>query len=88
MPLGWFRSFLEAGPAVPPESYGGPPVLLVHPGSDRWTPTGISSRYLSRLAGNHRLVELEGCGHFPVEEPGFQKFLDIVRAEVASVTVA
>lgn len=86
MPLGWFRSFLEAGPAVPPEAYGGPPVLLVHPGYDRWTPTRISAQYLSRLAGSHRLVELAGCGHFPIEEPGFQQFLDVVAMEIESVT--
>ncbi len=86
MPLNWFRSFLEAGPAVPPESYSGPPVILVHPDNDQWTPTRISSQYLNRLAGSHRLIELAGCGHFPIEEPGFQQFLDVVGMEIESVT--
>lgn len=86
MPLTWFRTFLEAGPAVPPESYSGPPVVLVHPDSDRWIPTRISKQYLNRLAGSHRLVELAECGHFPIEEPGFEQFLDAVGMEIESVT--
>lgn len=85
MPLGWFRTFLEAGPAVLPESYSGPPVLLVHPEDDRWTPIQISTQYLSRLAGKHRFIGITGCGHFPIEEPGFQQFLDAVRMEIESV---
>ena len=85
MPLGWFRTFLETGPVVLPESYSGPPVLLVHPDSDRWTPTQISTKYLSRLAGEHRFVEIPGCGHFPIEEPGFQQFLDVVGMEIATM---
>jgi alpha-beta hydrolase superfamily lysophospholipase len=85
MPLGWFRTFLEARPAVLPELYGGPPVVLVHPDNDRWTPTPISTAYLGRLAGEHRSIELAGCGHFPIEEPGFQQFLDVVGMEIESV---
>lgn len=85
MPLGWFRAFLEAGPAVLPESYSGPPVVLVHPEDDRWTPARISIKYLSRLAGEHRFIEIAGCGHFPIEEPGFQQILDVVGQEIESV---
>ncbi|WP_182112367.1 MULTISPECIES: alpha/beta hydrolase [unclassified Actinotalea] len=86
MPLGWFRTFLESGPAVRPEEYDGPPVLLLHPGSDRWTPTHVSAAYLARLRGGTRLVELDGCGHFPVEEPGFQALLDAVDQELRRLT--
>ncbi|MEE6289224.1 alpha/beta hydrolase [Georgenia sp. MJ173] len=86
MPLAWFRSFLEAEPVVSPPDYAGPPVLLVHPGADRWTPTRLSTTYLSALAGRTRVVELPGCGHFPVEEPGFQLLLDTVAAEVVRLT--
>lgn len=82
MPLGWFRTFLESGPAVAPEAYDGPPVLLLHPAEDRWTPTALSAAFLRRLRGESRLVELERCGHFPVEEPGFQQLLDELGAEV------
>ncbi|MBX9246677.1 alpha/beta hydrolase [Actinotalea ferrariae] len=82
MPLGWFRTLLESGPAVPPEEYAGPPVLLTHPACDRWTPTHISAQFLRRLPVRTRLVELEGCGHFPVEEPGFEQLLGTVVSEV------
>lgn len=78
MPLGWFRTFVDAGAAVPPESYQGPPVLVVHPGADRWTPPRLTARFLERLAGDHDLVALPGSGHFPVEQPGLQVLLDTV----------
>lgn len=83
MPLGWFRSLVTAGPAVPPESYAGPPVLVVHPSADRWTPPRLTARFLHRLAGEHDLVALPGCGHFPVEQPGFQVLLDTVQERLA-----
>ena len=76
MPLGWFRTFLAAGPIVAPEEYDGPPVLLVHPDEDRWTPLSISERFFDRIRGEKRLVVLEGAGHFPVEEPGFSQLMD------------
>lgn len=85
MPLGWYRSFLEAGPAVRPEKYAGPPVVLLHPGEDRWTDPRLSLGFLDRLAGPTRAVMLDGCGHFPLEEPGFQRFLDEVAAETKNV---
>ena len=37
VPLGWMRSFLETAPAVEPEQFVDTPVLMVHPGNDRWT---------------------------------------------------
>lgn len=86
MPLGWMRSFLESGPAVRAEEYAGPPVVLTHPAEDRWTPLELSASYLARLPVRTRLVELERCGHFPVEEPGFQQLLETVRAEISTLT--
>lgn len=86
MPLGWFRSFLATGPAVPPEEITGPPVTLLHPDQDRWTAPELSEAYLARIAGPTRAARLEGCGHFPVEEPGFGQLLAEVSAEVASLT--
>ena len=46
------------------------PVLLAHPGADRWTPAELSDALFARLAGPKRFVMLEGCGHYPLEEPG------------------
>lgn len=85
MPLGWYRSFLDSGPAVPPEDYTGPSVVLLHPGEDRWTDPLLSLDFLDRLPGPTRAVILPGCGHFPLEEPGFQVLLDEVAAEVEAV---
>ncbi|MCK0111604.1 alpha/beta hydrolase [Ornithinimicrobium sp. F0845] len=100
MPLGWYRTFLDSRPALSPMAtdhataigratgpgrVAQPPVILLHPGEDRWTAPEFSESFLARLAGPTRSVRLEGCGHFPVEEPGFQQLLDEVAAEVSSI---
>ena len=85
MPLGWYADSIRTGPAVPAEQYHGAPVLLLHPGDDRWTPTEISRTYLQRLPVEVRCVELPGAGHFPIEEPGFQVLLDEVGAVVRTL---
>lgn len=86
MPLGWMRSYLQTGPAVRAEEYAGPPVVLTHPAEDRWTPLELSATYLARLPVRTRLVELDNCGHFPVEEPGFRQLLDTVAEEIGALT--
>lgn len=85
MPLGWYVDAVQAGPAVAAEEYEGPPVLLLHPGDDRWTPMEFSVNYLNRLPVEVRFTELPGAGHFPVEEPGFQVLLDEVRDVVRAL---
>lgn len=85
MPLGWFRTFLASGPAVPPEEVSQPLGILLHPGEDRWTAPELSEDFLARLAAPTRSVRLAGCGHFPVEEPGFQQLLDEVAAELSAL---
>lgn len=85
MPLGWYRSFLATGPAVPAETMTQPSVILLHPGADRWTAPELSEDFLARLDGPTRSVRLVGCGHFPVEEPGFQQLLDEVAAELSAL---
>lgn len=79
VPLGWMRSFLESSPLAEPEHFSGTPVLMVHPGADRWTPLEISKPFFDRIAAPKTLVVLERCGHFPVEEPGFTQMLAAVR---------
>lgn len=68
--LGFLRTWLGAVPPVEPEQFDAAPVILVHPGEDRWTPPELSLRFLRRLGGESRYVALENAGHFPVEEPG------------------
>lgn len=94
MPLGWFRSYLATSPATERRATGPvtrvgsisqPPVILLHPGEDRWTAPELSERFLARLGGPTRAARLRGCGHFPVEEPGFQQLLDEVAAELSTI---
>ena len=69
MPVGFLRTFLESVPAVEPEVFDRP-VVLVQPGADRWTPLAVSQPFFDRVGGPKELVLLENCGHLPVEEPG------------------
>ncbi|WP_228266422.1 alpha/beta fold hydrolase [Ornithinimicrobium ciconiae] len=94
LPLGWYRTFLESRPALSrkapdhatgPEKITQPSVILLHPDEDRWTPPELSEDFLARLDGPTRSVRLVGCGHFPVEEPGFQQLLDEVAAELSAI---
>jgi alpha-beta hydrolase superfamily lysophospholipase len=84
VPLGflsdWF-TFEHTDPA----SYGGPPVTLVHPGADRWTPSVLSERFMERIGNSNHVVWLDDCGHYPVEEPGLTQLEATVRRVVASV---
>jgi alpha-beta hydrolase superfamily lysophospholipase len=75
--LGWMRSFLESSPSVEPEDFT-TPILMGHPGDDRWTPLGVSTPFFDRIAAPKSLVVLEGCGHFPIEEPGLTQLMQAV----------
>lgn len=77
-PLGWMRSFLESTPRLEPEQFTDTPVLMVHPGKDRWTPLSVSQPFFDRIASRKRLVALENCGHFPIEQPGFTHMLEAI----------
>jgi alpha-beta hydrolase superfamily lysophospholipase len=70
MPGRFLRTYVEAGPLVEPEVFDVCPVLLAHPGDDRWTDLGVSRTFFERLRVPKQLVMLEKAGHFPVEEPG------------------
>ncbi|MDK1358777.1 alpha/beta hydrolase [Arthrobacter sp. zg-Y1219] len=85
VPLGWMRSFLESLPLVEPERFTDTPVLMIHPGNDRWTPLEVSQPFFNRVAAEKSLVVLEGCGHFPVEQPGFTQMLNAVSTLLAEV---
>jgi alpha-beta hydrolase superfamily lysophospholipase len=83
VPLGFLRSFLDSAPAVEPEDATRPPLVLAHPGVDRWTPTAMSLRFFDRIAGPKKLVLLEGAGHFPVEAPGIHQLLEALDSAVS-----
>lgn len=80
VPLGWMRSFLEAGPLVEPEAFARTPVLMVHPAQDKWTPFELSEPFFNRIRAQKQVVMLDGCGHFPIEQPGFTRMIEAVRA--------
>ena len=70
MPAGFLRTWLQTPPLTPPESFDVCPVLMVHPGEDRWTDVSVSDDFFARLDVLKRRVMLDNCGHFPVEAPG------------------
>ncbi|GAA4620820.1 alpha/beta hydrolase [Saccharopolyspora hordei] len=77
--LGFVRSCLTAPPAVPPEEFTGPPLLLAQPAEDRWTPPLLSRRFFDRIGGPTLVAELSGAGHLPVEESGLADLDRAVR---------
>lgn len=81
MPLGFWTSWLDHDPGYVPATFDACPVVLAHPGDDRWTPMSVSSSFLDEMTVPTELVVLEGCGHFPVEPgavPGLRHALDHV----------
>lgn len=71
VPLDFMQSIFAVQPDVEPEDFSRCPVLLAHPGDDRWTTLASSQQFFERIKGPKKQVLLENCGHFPVEQPGF-----------------
>ena len=84
--LGFYRSLVVYEPPVAPEDFGVCPVLLVHPADDRWTPLAVSQPFFDRLGCDKELVMLEGCGHFPYEEPGVSQLRHAVARFLEGVS--
>ncbi len=78
VPARFLRTWMHYAPEREPEAVE-LPVLLAHPGDDRWTPLELSERFFRRLGGPKRLVALENCGHYPLEEPGLGQLEAEVR---------
>jgi alpha-beta hydrolase superfamily lysophospholipase len=74
VPLRLLQSLFAVTPAVEPEDFTQCPVLLAHPAEDTWTKVESSLLFFNRLKVNKRLVLLDNCGHFPVEQPGLAQF--------------
>ncbi|WP_201746249.1 alpha/beta fold hydrolase [Veronia nyctiphanis] len=84
--IGFLLSMMESIPKKEPEQFTDMPVLLVHPGDDKWTPTFISELFFDRIGANKCKVILENCGHFPIESPGkemmeeeIKKFINLIN---------
>lgn len=84
VPLGFLSSYFSFEHTAP-EAFRTTPVLLTHPADDRWTPPELSLQFLRRINAPTEFVMLDGCGHFPVEEPGLTQFHDAVDTLLRSV---
>lgn len=84
VPAGFLRTWMDYTAEHDPDAIT-PPILLAHPGDDHWTPTELSERFFNTLAGPKRIVTLENCGHFPLEEPGLTQLEAAVREFAAEV---
>ncbi len=78
VPLGFLASWMNYRHTAP-ESYRGAPVTLVAPAADKWTPPELSIRFLQRISAPRKLVMLDRCGHFPIEEPGLTQLREAMR---------
>lgn len=76
VPLGFLASFLRYH-HTPPETMT-TPVILAHPGRDAWTPMELSMKLFRDIASADKAIVLDGCGHFPVEEPGLSTLVSAV----------
>lgn len=83
----FLRSLMNVKLRYEPEDFEVCPVLLVHPTVDPWTPIELSRVFFDRLKVDKELVLLEGCGHFPIEEPGRHKLEAAISAFVTRVTL-
>ncbi len=50
-------------------------------------PPELSIRFLQRISGPTKLVMLENCGHYPIEEPGLTQLRTTMRETVRTVAV-
>ncbi len=82
--LGLMRSWMRYDPVLEPRDFDRCPVLLAHPLADRWTPPAWSQEVLAEVPAPTRYVGLEGCEHWPTEQPG----LDVLVAELSEVASA
>jgi alpha-beta hydrolase superfamily lysophospholipase len=85
--LDFYRTLMIYHPPVPPEEFDLCPLLLAHPAEDEWTPLAVSQPFFERLACDKELVTLEGCGHFPYEEPGVSQLRNAVENFLQRVSV-
>ena len=69
MPLSFLSTMQNYDPDLEPQDFQ-TPLLLAHPGKDRWTPQHLSDYFFNQVKGPKKKVVLENCGHAPIEQPG------------------
>ncbi|WP_410209291.1 alpha/beta hydrolase [Aquirhabdus sp.] len=72
--LRFLASYENYVPLLEPSEFDVCPILLTQPAEDHWTPLPLSKLVLDQV---HKvpvtIVELEGAGHYPVEDRGLQQ---------------
>lgn len=61
-------------------------LLLVHPGSDTWTPTQMSLETFHKLKGNKSFIELTNGSHLPIEQPAYDELQTHVGNFLSQIT--
>jgi alpha-beta hydrolase superfamily lysophospholipase len=66
-------------PALEPEEFDVCPMLLTQPVEDKWTPQWITDAFFAKVKKvETKIVQLEGAGHYPIEEPGLKQMGDAI----------
>lgn len=89
VPITFLYSMLNPKIKIEPQHFNNCPVLLVHPGEDRWTNIGLSKLFYDRLACEKETVILEGAGHFPIERLGLKQMeiacVEFIKQQLVSL---
>jgi alpha-beta hydrolase superfamily lysophospholipase len=91
MPAVFYRTLTTRSPTRDASDPAMPPLLLVHPGADAWTPVALSRPVFEAWGGQKRMVVLENGAHLPFEQPAFDElqrtvvaWLEVLRGDGAS----
>jgi alpha-beta hydrolase superfamily lysophospholipase len=68
-------TMMEYKPLLEAFNFNNIPVLLAHPGDDKWTPLHISELFFNKLSTMKEKILLDNAGHFPIEEPGINQLI-------------
>jgi alpha-beta hydrolase superfamily lysophospholipase len=75
----FLATYASYKPALEPENFDVCPILLTRPVEDKWTPQWISEKFFAKIKKvETKIVQLEGAGHYPVEDPGLQQMADAI----------
>ncbi|KAM3530430.1 hypothetical protein MY4038_004964 [Beauveria bassiana] len=82
----FLTTYARYTPALEYEDFDVCPILLTQPAEDRWTPLYLSKLVLDRVGKVPvKIVELEGAGHYPLEDMGLQQLADAILEFLGSL---
>ncbi len=77
----FLSSYTSYKPEMEPEEFNVCPILLTQPMADKWSPLHIAALFLNKVEKVPvKIVELEGAGHYPVEEKGLKQMKEAIVA--------